>query len=343
MNLSDFQFSLPFLGITILLFSPVLHGCESLHCEDGSFTDAVTVPVKVAVHGGEMPQDSYLDMLVFRNDRLHYLECWQRILYEGSEEVTVASMTGEKVLMACIGLDMTPEDWMWVSSISSLADAWAALEKETGGNPVMSGSCVFHAGHSPIERPELTLRRISSEIHLRSLKCDFKGKPYEGEKLSDVQVYLTNLNASCRIWNDTGAATRILNQGRLIMEDIERFTDRNLVYQRVEGEVGANGITTGIRLRCYPNMAAAEGPGTPFTRLVIQGRLDGEVWYWPIDINRGEGTSPEGVEGNCVYTYDIVLTRKGSADPDTAIRTEDAVIRMEVEKWEDKEEYSVLF
>lgn len=343
MNLSDFQFSLPFLGISLFLFSPVLHGCESLLCKDGSFTDAVTVPVKVAVHGKSMPQEEYLDMLVFRNDQLNYLECWQRVKYDGGGEVAVASMTGEKIIMACSGLDWTPEDWMWVSSISSLSDAWTALEKETADNPVMSGSCSFHAGITSDEHPELILRRISSEVHLRSLKCDFKGKPYEGEKLSDVHVYLTNLNASCRIWNDPGLATRIVNQGRLIAEDVERFADKSLVYQRIQEEVGANGILTDIRLRCYPNMAAEEGLGTPFTRLVIQGMLDGDVWYWPIDINRGEGTSPEGIEGNNVYTYDIVLTRKGSADPDTAIRTEDAVIRMEVEKWKEKEEYPVSF
>jgi hypothetical protein len=90
-------------------------------------------------------------------------------------------------------------------------------------------------------------------------------------------------------------------------------------------------------------MAEEEGPGSPFTRLVIQGVLDGEVWYWPIDINRGEGRSPEGIAGNCSYSFDIKLTRKGSADPDTAIKTESATIIMEVEKWEEKEEYSVAF
>ena len=341
MNLSDTLHSLPFLGIITLMIVPVLHGCESLHLEDGSFTDAVTVPVKVAVHGKTEAQESRLDMLVFHKDRLQYLECWQRVPFPGNGEVAVASMTGEKVLMACSGLESTPEDWMWVSSISSLTDAWSALEKESADSPVMSGSCSFNAGSDA--RPELVLRRISSEIHLKSLKCDFKGKAYEGEKLSDIHVYLTNVNASCRIWDDTGATARIINQGRLIKEDVARFEDPNLIYQRIDGEVGADGIMTDIKLRCYPNMAEEEGPGSPFTRLVIQGVLDGEVWYWPIDINRGEGRSPEGIEGNCSYSFDIVLTRKGSADPDTAIKTESATIMMEVEKWEEKEEYSVAF
>ena len=341
MNLSDTLQSFPILGFIVLMTAPVLHGCESLHLEDGDFTDAVTVPVKVAVHGENVPDKGGLDMLVFRNDKLQYLECWQRAPFSGSGDVAVASMTGEKVLMACSGLESTPEDWMWVSSIASLADAWSALEKETADSPVMSGSCSFHAGAGT--HPKLVLRQISSEIHLKTLKCDFKGKPYEGEQLSDIHVYLTNVNASCRIWNNTGTVTRIVNQGRLIKEDVARFKDPELIYNRIDSEVGSDGIKTDIRLRCYPNMAEEEGPGSPFTRLVIQGELDGEVWYWPIDINRGEGCSPEGIEGNCTYSFDIVLTRKGSADPDTSIKTESATIMMEIEKWEEKEEYSVAF
>ena len=343
MNLSETFQKIPVLGLIVLMITLVLHGCESLHLEDGGFTDAVTVPVKVAVRWEIGSKERGMDMLVFRNDRLQYLECWQRVPFEGSGEVAVASTTGEKILMACSGLESTPEDWMWISSISSLADAWTALEKETRDSPVMSGSCGFHAGRSTGARPELALRRISGEIHLRTLKCNFKGRPYEGEKLSDIHIYLTNVNASCRIWNDPGTATRIINQGRLVEEDIARFEDQSLVYQMIEKEVGAEGITTDIRLRCYPNMAEEEGPGSPFTRLVIQGKLDGEVWYWPIDINRGEGHSPEGIDGNCIYTFDIELTRKGSADPDTAIKTGSANIMMEVEKWEEKEEYSVVF
>lgn len=343
MNLSDTLQSLPILGFIALMTVPVVHGCESLQLEDGGFTDAVTVPVKVAVHGKSTPDQGGLDMLVFCNDKLQYLECWQKTPFSGNGDVAVASMTGEKILMACCGLESTPEDWMWVSSIASLDDAWSALENESRNDPVMSGSCVFHAGRTTEERPELVLRSLSSEIHLRSLKCDFSGKPYEGEKLSDIHVYLTNVNASCRIWNDPGIATRIINQGRLIVEDIARFKDQSLIYQRIDGEVGDDGITTDIRFRCYPNVSSQEGLGSHFTRLVIQGKLDGNVWYWPIDINRGEGCTTEGIEGNCSYTFDIVLTRKGSADPDTAIKTESATIMMEVEKWEEKEEYSVVF
>ena len=334
-------FLLPVLGNIILFVSPVLHGCEPLHFTDSNFTAAVRVPVKMSVHSKESMRGEAVDILVFRNDATQYMECWQRVHVSEEDEVAIASMNGEKTVMACCGME--DEDWMWISSLSSLSDAWSDLENESKDSPVMSGSCSFSAGSTLSERPLLTLRRLSSEIELRSLKCDFKGRPYEGEKLSDVHVYLTNVNASCRIWNDTGQASRIINQGRLVMEDVSRFSDPGLILQHIDGEVGADGANTDICLRCYPNKPREEGLGSPFTRLVIQGVLDGEVWYWPIDINREGDSSDEGISGNCRYIYDIVLTRKGSADPDTAIKTGTASIAMEVKRWEDKEDYTITY
>lgn len=340
----EFSQSLPVLGLTFILTFPVLHGCESLHNTDGSFTAAETVPVKMAVHSKTGMHGRDMDMLIFADDKISYLECWQRVKMPDNGEVSIASMTGPKIMMACSGIESKGYgDWMWVSSLESLQDAWTELEDETADMPVLSGSCSFRAGSHDYKQPMLTMRRVSSEVHLRSLRCDFKERPYEGAKLSDIQVYLTNVNASRHIWDDPGTAPRIINQGRLIMEDVNRFKDRSIIWQNIEGEVGDNTTQTDIRLRCYPNSALDEGPGTPFTRLVIQGVLDGSTWYWPIDINRGEGTPHPGIGSNCIYTYDIVLTRKGSADPDTAIQTGMASITMEVEQWEEKEDYTVGF
>lgn len=335
--------SLPVLG-AIFLCIPVLHGCESMHSKDAIFIGEHNMsPVKVAVQGNTNSDETFLDILVFRNDRTNFLECYQRVAFREDGPVSIASMEGEKTLMACTAAGNAFGDWMWVSSISSLSDAWSDLEDETAEAAAMSGRCTFKAGGNADDTVGLTLRRLSCEILLRSLRCDFSGRPYAGEKLTDIRVYLTNVNASCWIWDDSGHAHRIINQGRAVEADMDRFKDRDLIYRKIDKDVGKKEVRTDIRLRCYPNISSEEGIGTPFTRLVIQGNLDGSTWYWPIDINRGNGQTPEGVEANCSYRYDIVLTRKGSADPDTAVRTDAATIRLEVDKWEEKEEYTVLF
>ena len=86
-----------------------------------------------------------------------------------------------------------------------------------------------------------------------------------------------------------------------------------------------------------------EGPGTPFTRLVIEGKIRGETFWWPIEINREDGTQVPGIHRNCRYVFDIVITRKGNKDPDTAIGKETADIRMETRPWNEKEEQVIPF
>ena len=50
-----------------------------------------------------------------------------------------------------------------------------------------------------------------------------------------------------------------------------------------------------------------------------------------------------GVSRNSRYIYDIRIRSLGSKDPDFAIEPEDADIKLEIEEWEEKEEYGVRF
>jgi hypothetical protein len=69
--------------------------------------------------------------------------------------------------------------------------------------------------------------------------------------------------------------------------------------------------------------------------------MDGSIYYWPIEINRrGNGN---GINRNCRYVYDITLTRLGNKDPDIPIEFEDMKICMEIQPWEEKEDYGVRF
>ena len=81
--------------------------------------------------------------------------------------------------------------------------------------------------------------------------------------------------------------------------------------------------------------------GSPFTRLVIEGKIQGETWYWPIDINRDE--AGVGIERNSRYVFDIILRSKGTKDPDTPASPEMTEIKFETRKWKEKDGYHVEF
>ena len=335
---------LPVLGRFIISGFPVLHGCESTQIPDSSFTvTGNSVPVKVAVHHSDTEKIMALDLLTFNDDGLQRLDSYQRAIAADDGTLDVTSREGRKIIMACANTRHSQEDWMTVRSIAGLGRFKADMEDETWDFPSMSGSAYVNAANGDSTRHELKMSGISGEVTLHSISCNFKGRPYEGEKLKNVMVYLTNVNATCPIWGECTYPERIINHGRYCSEDMKMMKDSSLLSAKIEGDIGKDVYRADLDFRCFPNMSYAEGPGSVFTRLVIQGDLEGQTWYWPIDINRNAGNSHEGIDRNTKYIYDITLTRKGSADPDTAISTECITINMNVTEWTEKEDCMVRF
>ena len=335
---------LPILGFFIISGIPVLHGCESLHFQDSSFTEiAQNVSVKVAVHNLQKEQFSSLDIFIFNDDVMQRLDCYQREINPDPDEVKILSQQGDKLLMACANTHQSADDWMNIRSASALDGFKTEIENETREHPAMSCSLHLNAQNDTSILYALPMSRISSEITLRSIACDFKGRPYEGERLRNVKVYLTNVNATYPIWKECTYPERIINHRQYCEEDMALMKDRSLLSADITEEIGQRACMPDINLRCYPNTSTAESPGSAYTRLVIQGDLDGLTWFWPININRSASGVGEGIKRNMSYTYDIIITRKGSADPDTAISTESITIKMNVKEWTEKEDYQVRF
>ena len=51
----------------------------------------------------------------------------------------------------------------------------------------------------------------------------------------------------------------------------------------------------------------------------------------------------KGICSNDSYSIKLRLRRTGTEDPDTAIELENETIAMEIEKWDEKENYTVAF
>ncbi len=333
----------PFLGkLTLLSMLPAfLYGCEG---PAEAPVPAETFPVSRITVTDDMEGIGTLDIFVFRDDRLQKLDCYQRFDGMASWEGAVVSGCGKRIITAVANSRYERADWIPLKSRSFLKSVPIRLEDERRDCAAMSWETAAELGDSPLrERQNIVLRPYASEIVLNSISCDFTGKPYAGEKISDVRVYLTNVNAECHILEEDGEAPkRIINAGRLNEEDVEGFVRPDLIMQEIKGEIGKRTVYPGISLWCYQSNHPEETPGTPFTRLVIEGKVSGTTYYWPININR-DTDGEAGVWRNRRYSYDISIRRKGSTDPDLPINTEDILINMEVAQWKEKEEYSVSF
>lgn len=330
---SNLVFS-PFLGfITLLIVLPAfLYGCSA-----GPDTKAKAAIVRFAVRVAEDCGLGPLDVFVFRNDAMQSLDCYQKIGDVGLWDGNILSSEGERTVCICTNLNKG-EEWFSVSSRPYLDGIMVRLEDERRNMPFMYGEASGVAG-SPLY---VDLRPHVSEIVLRSISCDFSGRPYAGERLKDVKVYLTNVSAECSMTSDSSMRpVRIINVGRLDEDDVSGFIEPDMIVQTIESEIGKTILRPDIRLRCYANASEEETPGTPYTRLVVEGKIGERIYYWPIDINREDGG--DGVHADCRYVYDLKITRKGSDDPDIPVRAENVEIRFTIKPWEEKEESVVGF
>lgn len=283
-----------------------------------------------------------LDIFTFNDDILMRLDSYLRIEDPDSYDIDIRSQNGPKHIIICANARNGKEGWTDINSVQSLEDRYADLVYERRDRLLMTGRRDIMAGSSG--RNTISVRPLVGEITLRSIRCDFTGRPYAGQKITDVSIYLTNVNARCRMLAEGSVKpTHIMNAGGLDPEDVKRMSDPDLLYRALDTDIGYRTCMPDIRFLCYPSSWPEESPGTPFTRLVIEGTLDGERLMWPIDVNRAEGTGNPGVHRNCSYVYDVVITRKGVFDPEETISTDMMDIRMEVRKWEEKNGYSIEF
>lgn len=329
--------------ITTLLILPELFSCTEVidsRTDTGNGTEVMT---RVSL---ETPEDyivrGAVDIFAFNNEGARHLDSYQHMDSFSGQGIDVRSQSGEKTIFICTNAQRTTYDWASVNSMEALGKVYLELQKEERGLLCATATGAVKAGSAGSYR--FGLRRMASGIVLQSIRCDFSGSGYEGEHITDVSVYLTNINSRCPITADGEILPgEIVNSGRLDMDDIAGFKEPDMVYRKLEKDISGERMDVGMSFICYPNTSLKEGPGTPFTRLVIEGKIDGETFWWPIDINRSDGTEVPGISRNSQYVFDITISRKGMKDPDTAIRADMAQVLMSVRPWKEMEEERVLF
>lgn len=283
-----------------------------------------------------------LDIFIFDDSPMGRLDSYQKAILDVEEEqvVEVSSRKGRKRIVFIANSHRSAGEWMHVNSYRGLQEEKASLFEEDISRPTMYGETVFEAGKDIGHR--IILRPLVSEIHLRTIRCDFSGTEYAGEKLKDIKVYLTNVNAECRIMQDNGFYPElIVNAGGLASDDLRNFAHPELVSRRIGTDVGYEIFDSAIRLYCYPNESRKETAGTPFTRLVIEASVGENIWYYPIPVNRdGNGS---GVGRNCSYVFNITILRAGATDPDSDVDPENIIIDSRILPWEERNEEEIIF
>lgn len=336
LHLAGYTNSGPVLGITTIciLLPAIFYGCS----EPVKTQDATETVTRLHVRGSGSDTGCPVDVLVFNNDRHESLNTYQRFENWNSGMLKACSSGGDMTFTILANAQRERYDWAEIRSRSHLSNLMVCLENESRIHPAMTGECRGHAG----EDVSVTLECISAEIHVRRLTCDFSSGSYSGCMIENPKVYLINVNAESPADGSVfRIPQRIINTGRADSGDIGKFKEADLIYQELESPIGSDGTERDIRLICYPNNVSEESPGSPYTRLVIEGTVKGKTYFWSFNIGDNDG-KPEIVR-SCRYSYDIHITRPGTSDPDIPIEPAEGEIFMEIERWKEKDEYGVSF
>ena len=325
--------------IITLLILPALFSCVQ---KDAIPKDRAIETKVIISDNADTDRCGQLDIFTFDSDGTGLLDSYEHMEGFTGNSIGIRSQTGDKHIFICMNGQRARYGWTDINSLQALENVHIELQNERRDALCSTGSCEITAGSTFPGRVEM--RKMACEIFLNSIRSDFKGKAYQGSMITDVKAYLTNVNCRCSLAADGDILPlSIVNAGRNDPEDLADLVEPDMLFRKIAHDIGNNRIYPEISFICYPNASPEEGPGTPFTRLVIEGKIEGETFWWPIDINREEGNENPGIHRNTRYIFDIDIKRKGSSDPDTTVDTEAAEIHMNIRQWKEKEEQHVIF
>ena len=268
--------------------------------EPGEAVVPARVEAQIYLQVTKNPTPATVDLFFFEPDGAQNLDAYQQAeLSLGGSAVYGLSGAGPRRLVALSGLSSTRRDWYDIRNYGSLSKYTFSLEDDSPAAPLLVGETDIPDGAS--RRVSLTLHPMLSCIRIRSVCADFTGRSYAGQAFHNDQIYLSYAGTECF---PVGGGDRLpvswANAGALDSASVARFPHPEFLVQEGVGDIGPGRRYPECRLYCYPH---------PDLRLVLSGRVMGEMCYYPIPLN--------GLEPGTEYALDITLYRMGTPDPET--------------------------
>ena len=320
--ISGFLFKpLPVPGISLPVLATFVCGCHNHAFNEhmDALADDGHILLEYRSPDGE---SSHITVLTFDDDSLGRLDSFQYIDPNEEGVIRIASRGGQKRAHLYANIDLGEDVIAGIGTYADLRKLSCNLEELDQGSPFMSGMVAFDSDSK--ESLTVHMKKMFSEIVLQSVQCDFSGTDYAGERITDARAYLTNVNAQCRLSGPSPQIQRLVNVGRLNEGELKAFKDPGIIFKEIGSDIGTQPLHTDISFLCFQNISQEESPGTPFTKLVLEGKIQGQTYYWPIKINRDEGG--EGIRSNTRHIFNLDIRRKGCLNPDDDIPKDDCEV-----------------
>lgn len=264
------------------------------------------------------------------------------------EGLKLTSKTGEKQIYAVANAHN--DALQGVKSLTDFSAACSKLKDENLESFVMTG----HISKRLDDVADVTIpvHRLVARIVVESIRTSFTGTRYQGQLLSNVSLFLTNVKSQASYATGEGKSP-------LFNEDKEENNDlamANMLSDDLQGVVICDdGYETSHYFYCYENASSdPESDDNKYTRLVIKADLDGKTYYYPVQINReGFGwkvgnsenvtDSHKGVKANCSYSINVIIKGRGASTPDGDVAKDEITVDIKPRDWFNVFQIPVVF
>lgn len=270
---------------------------------------------------------NHYDIFIYEDNDIMNLDSYCRV-GGGSTSLDIASTAGNKIGVVVANIPDDKISYNDILSYQTLCDMVQDYAEEDPSHPVMCGIVHFTAGcRQPVR---ITLEPLLCRVRIRSLRISFSERPYKGLAMEDVCCYLINVNGRCPIFgSEPTKPSELINY-----REYDPFGSQHCRHP----EMLRSADPPGSELYCYPTVHGDSSiPGQATTKLVIEGKVQGVTYYYPIVIgedciNRGDA-----------YCYDITITRTGCLDPDSEAVTSAINIVCTPEDWKEYENETIEY
>lgn len=262
-----------------------------------------------------------LEVFVFNKegDKDGLLDAYQLFTGDNLTNINIKATTGKKIIYVIA--NSPKENWYDINTLDNFITNVANLKTESLKNFIMTGSVTSIL--QPITSLSISISRLVAKIELQGIKTNFNGTPYNGCELTNVKVFLMNVNSNKYYYNGLMDNNTILNNKGFIIDDVNDCKMENMLYDEINIDINDDGYSTRHYFYAYENLVClADNPDV--TKLVIQADLNGTTYYYPVSINQENyGYNPDnghfGIRRNTQYSISITISRPGSLDPNTPL------------------------
>lgn len=243
----------------------------------------------------------------------------------------VHTTTGNKMIYAVANSHRA--NWKGINTRALFEQQTAMLADENLKSFIMAGGT--QAQLQIASTVSFTIKRLVARVQVNSIRTAFKDGPYEGMKLKNVKAYLLHAQAEKLIFDGSGDNLRVYNRGEAMPEDSDACVMEGMIYDDFGTDISDAGYVDPHYFYCFENGFEEETDEKKFTRIVIEGELDGTVYYYPVKL--------DDVKRNCCYSVDVTVKRPGSTRPDSDVEKGTLSATVSVKDWEPLSESTVEF